>query len=88
MYGQAALEALWVKAGGPAWAAPHAAEIALCESGGVPWKYNYEGSGAAGLWQILGQVVPGNILDPTVNAENAVTKFRDAGDSFRPWVCT
>jgi hypothetical protein len=81
----AALEALWERAGGPAWAASQAASIAECESGGNPRAYNP--SGASGLWQILGQPVPGNIFDPLVNAENAVAKFRASGDTFAQWVC-
>jgi len=84
-YSYAALESLWVSAGGPSWAASQAASIALCESGGNPRAYNP--SGASGLWQILGQVVPGDLFDPMVNAENAVSKFRASGDSFAQWVC-
>lgn len=79
------LEALWVSVGGPSWAAPQAAQIAICESGGNPDAENP--SGASGLWQILGQVVPGNIFDPTVNAENAVSKFNSSGQTFAQWVC-
>jgi len=81
----AAVESLWDQAGGPSWAAPKAAEIAYCESGYNPRAYNP--SGASGIWQILGQVVSGNIFDPYVNAENAVAKFRAAGDTFSAWVC-
>ena len=81
----AALESLWRQAGGPSWAAAQAASIAECESGGNPNAYNP--SGASGLWQILGQDVPGNIFDPLVNAENAVAKFRASGDTFAQWVC-
>ena len=83
-YGQ--LESLWVSAGGPSWAEASAATIAECESGGNPRAYNP--SGASGLWQILGQVVAGNIFDPMVNALNAVAKFRASGDTFAQWVCT
>lgn len=85
VYGYAALESLWASAGGPPWAEGGAAEIALCESGGRPWAHNP--SGATGLWQILGAVVPGDLYDPMVNAENAVAKFRDSGDTFAQWVC-
>lgn len=84
-YSVPALEKLWVSAGGPSWAAAQAASIAMCESNGNPRAYNP--SGASGLWQILGQVVPGNIFDPMVNAENAVAKFRASGDTFAQWVC-
>jgi hypothetical protein len=85
VYSFAALEQLWVAAGGPSWAAASAASIAECESGGRPNAYNP--SGASGLWQILGQVVPGWIFDPMVNAENAVAKFTASGDTFAQWVC-
>jgi len=80
-----ALESLWVSAGGPAWAESAAATIAECESGGRPDAYNP--SGASGLWQILGSVVPGNLFDPMVNALNAVAKFKASGDTFAQWVC-
>lgn len=85
IYSFAALERLWVSAGGPAGVESSAASIAECESGGNPRAYNP--SGASGLWQILGQVVAGNIFDPYVNALNAVKKYQDAGNSFSPWVC-
>jgi len=83
----AGLEALWESAGGPAWAAPHAAEIAECESGGNQMATNPY-SGAAGYWQILGQVVGGWIYDPYVNARNAVAKFNASGQTFAQWVCS
>lgn len=79
------LESLWESAGGPAWAASHAAEIAECESGGRQYAYNP--SGASGYWQILGEVVPGYVFNPMVNAENAVAKFKASGDTFAQWVC-
>lgn len=85
IYSFSALERLWVSAGGPASVESSAASIAECESGGNPRAWNP--SGASGLWQILGQVVAGNIFDPFVNALNAVKKYRDAGNSFSPWVC-
>jgi hypothetical protein len=78
------LENLWMSAGGPGGGTAHvAAAIALAESGGSPIAHNP--SGASGLWQILGQVVPGNIFNPYVNALNAVSKYRTAG-GFSPWV--
>jgi phage-related protein len=78
------LENLWISAGGPGGIIAHiAAAIALAESGGNPRARNP--SGASGIWQILGQVVPGNIFDPFINALNAVKKYRDAG-GFSPWV--
>jgi LysM repeat protein len=82
----AGIEALWESAGGPAWAASHAAEIAYCESGYNPRAYNP--SGATGLWQILGSVIAGDLTNPMVNAENAVAKFRSSGNTFAQWVCT
>lgn len=85
IYSYSALESLWESAGGPNWAAPQAAQIAECESGGNPRAYNP--SGATGIWQILGQVVPGNLYDPFVNALNAVFKFHESGDTFAQWVC-
>lgn len=77
---------LWLSAGGPSWAEPKAIEIARCESGFNPRAYNP--SGATGLWQILGSVVPGDLTNPSVNAANAVAKFRASGDTFAQWVCT
>jgi LysM repeat protein len=84
-YSFTALEALWESVGGPAWAAPQAARIAECESGGNPSAYNH--SGASGLWQILGSVRAGNLFNPIVNAENAVAKFHGSNDTFAQWVC-
>lgn len=84
-YSYAGLEQLWQSAGGPAYAAPQAARIAECESGGRPSAYNP--SGATGLWQILGQVVGGNLYDPYTNALNAVAKYRASGNTFAQWVC-
>ena len=84
-YSYAGLEQLWVSAGGPSWAAAHAASIAECESGGRVDAYNP--SGATGLWQILGSVVPGSLYNAYVNALNAVAKFRASGQTFAQWVC-
>ena len=85
IYSYSALESLWEAAGGPSFAASSAAAVAECESGGNPRAYNP--SGASGLWQILGSVVPGNLFDPMVNALNAVSKFRASNDTFAQWVC-
>lgn len=82
-YHLAGLESLWRSAGGPAGVAHIAAAIALAESGGDPRAHNP--SGASGLWQILGQVFPGNIFNPFINARNAVRKYYAAG-GFSPWV--
>lgn len=79
-YGKPQLEALWVNAGGPKGIAPTMAAIALAESGGNPASINPEGpQHAEGLWQIKGQLVSGNILDPKVNAANAVAKYNSQG---------
>jgi len=85
VYSYGALEALWISAGGPAWAASAAAAVAECESGGRVDAHNP--SGATGLWQILGSVVAGNLDNPYVNALNAVAKFKASGDSWAQWVC-
>lgn len=83
------LEALWVGAGGPSSVEAEAATIAECESGGDITAANP--SGASGLWQILGapQGWTGstNWFNPYTNALAAVTKFRQAGGTFAPWVC-
>ena len=79
------LEALWVAGGGPAWADYQAAEVGECESGGQQYAHNP--SGADGYWQILGQVVPGDIYDLMVNAENAVSRLEASGDTLAQWVC-
>jgi hypothetical protein len=42
---------------------------------------------ADGYWQILGQVVPGDIYDLMVNAENAVSRLEASGDTLAQWVC-
>jgi hypothetical protein len=81
-YDKGDLEKLWIAAGGPSSQANLAAAIALAESGGDALAHNP--SGASGLWQILGQVVSGDIFDPLVNARNAVKKWRDA-KGFSPW---
>jgi len=79
------LERLWIAAGGDSSAARSAAAVAECESGGRQYAYNP--SGASGYWQILGQVVGGNIYDPMTNARNAVSKWRASGKTFAQWVC-
>jgi len=82
LYSLTQLEALWDAAGGNPRAANNMGRIALAESGGNPRAFN--ASGASGLWQILGQVVAGNIFDPFINAENAVSKYNSSG--YLPWV--
>lgn len=76
-YGKRQLEGLWTEAGGPRSMATLMAAIALAESRGNPQASNQ--SGAEGLWQIKGQLVPGNIFNPLVNAKNAVAKYRTQG---------
>jgi len=71
------LKRLWTRAGGAPNMANTMAAIALAESGGNPKAYNP--SGASGLWQILGQIVPGNIFNPMVNAKNAIAKLSSQG---------
>jgi hypothetical protein len=77
----AQLRSLWIKAGGPPGVATLMAHVAEAESSGNPNAHN--ASGATGLWQILGAVVPGNLYDPLVNARNAVAKYRAGG--LAPW---
>jgi hypothetical protein len=72
---------LWRSKGGNSSIADTMGVIGLVESGGKPWAHNP--SGASGLWQILGQLVPGNIFNPGVNALNAIAKYKAAG--LRPW---
>jgi Lysozyme like domain len=79
-YSYAQLEALWIQAGGSKALAPLMAAIAEAESSGNPTAENP--SGATGLWQILGAVNPAdqpNLTDPTVNAKEAVLKYRSQG---------
>lgn len=92
IYSYAQLEQLWINAGGPKTLAPLAAAIAEAESGGNSQAVNpYDNGGSQtswGLWQISNgthaQPVP-NILNPAVNAQQAVSKYRGAGNSFSPW---
>lgn len=83
-YSKKQLERLWIGAGGNPKVASTAAAIALAESSGNPRAQNPE-SPAAGLWQIDGPVVSGNLYNPQVNARNAVKKYNDA-KGFSPWV--
>ena len=96
-YGQ--LEGLWIAAGGPTSQASTAAAVAEAESGGNP-DAAYPGltippgtgtwNDATGLWQILGAPSGGNwtaadLTDPYSNAQMAVAKYEQAGNSFSPW---
>jgi len=73
-----------------------AVAIAYAESGGDPTMYNPEtaagtpaGMGSVGLWQIYRKAHPDlanlNLTDPQVNANAAMSVFRQAGGSFYPW---
>jgi Lysozyme like domain len=91
-YTYAQLEGLWIGAGGPKAQAPLAAAIAEAESGGNSQATNPTDNNGTqtswGLWQISngthGQPVP-NILSPAINAQQAVAKYRGAGNKFTPW---
>lgn len=83
-YGQ--LEELWVSAGGSRTMAPLMAAIALAESGGDPAAENPADNGGKqtswGLWQISDGThnqPANNILDPRVNARQAVAKYQAQG---------
>jgi hypothetical protein len=76
-YSASQLEQLWTQAGGDPKQAPLMAAIALAESSGNPSAHNP--SGASGLWQILGNPVPGNAFDPLTNARMAVAKYKSQG---------
>jgi hypothetical protein len=91
-FSYAQLEQLWINAGGSAATAPVAAAIAEAESLGNPQAVNPSDNNGTqtswGLWQISNgtHVQPvSNILDPTVNAQQAVAKYQGAGNSFSPW---
>ena len=84
-YTYAQLEQLWINAGGSKALAPTMAAIAEAESSGDSNAQN--ASGATGLWQILGAVYPAdqpNLKNPTVNAKEAVAKYKTQGLSA--WV--
>jgi hypothetical protein len=77
---------VWRSKGGSASMADTMGVIGLVESSGnpnalgIPTKWGR----AKGLWQILGQVVPGNLFNPGVNALNAISKS-DNGRNLHPW---
>lgn len=89
-YTYAQLEQLWINAGGSKATAPVAAAIAEAESGGDPQATNpVDNNGTQtswGLWQVSNgthaQPVP-NVLDPAVNAAQAVGKYQASG--WAPW---
>jgi hypothetical protein len=89
-YTFAQLEGLWIQAGGPAAVAPIAAAIALAESSGNPQAINPTDNNGTqtswGLWQISNgthNMPVANILDPRVNAQQAVAKYKTSG--WAPW---
>jgi hypothetical protein len=92
LYTYAQLEGLWISAGGPRAVAPIAAAIAEAESGGCSTALNLTDNNGTqtswGLWQVSNgthsQPAAG-ILDAAVNAEQAVAKYKSAGNSFSPW---
>jgi hypothetical protein len=82
----AQLEGLWINAGGSPSMAPLMAAIAEAESGGNPTATNATDNNGTqtswGLWQISNgthsKPVP-NILSPSVNAQQAVAKYKSQG---------
>lgn len=90
-YSYAQLEGLWIKNGGPRNVAPVAAAIALAESGGRPGALNpTDNNGtqtSVGLWQVSNGThqYPQAWLTPAGNAQEAVAKYKGAGNSFAPW---
>jgi Lysozyme like domain len=90
-YSYAQLEQLWINNGGAKSLAPIAGAIALAESAGNNEATNPTDNNGTqtswGLWQISNgthaQPVP-NILDPNVNAQQAVAKYNGAG-GWSPW---
>lgn len=86
----AQLEALWINNGGSKALAPTMAAIALAESSGNPAATNKTDNGGKqtswGLWQISDgthNMPRANILDPNVNAQAAVAKYKSQG--LRAW---
>lgn len=82
----AQLEALWVNNGGSRALAPTMAAIALAESSGNPASVNRTDNNGRqtswGLWQVSDgthNMPAANILDPNVNAKQAVAKYKSQG---------
>lgn len=82
----AQLEALWINNGGSRSMAPLMAAIAMAESSGIPTNVNPRDNNGRqtswGLWQISDgthNMPVANILDPNVNAQQAVRKFKTQG---------
>lgn len=82
------LEKLWNAHGGNPAAAHTMAIIAEAESGSIQAgranQFARNPSGATGLWQILGQVVPGDLTNAVVNVLNAISKSSN-GRNLHPW---
>lgn len=91
-YSFAELEGLWINAGGSRTTAPIAAAIALAESGGCSVAQNpVDNNGTQtswGIWQISdgthNMPVP-DIYSPAVNAQQAIEKYKGAGNTFDDW---
>jgi hypothetical protein len=86
------LEQLWDNAGGPVSEEQDAAAIGLAESGGCSSDLNTHDNGGTqtsfGIWQESdGTHNPpvADVLNPEVNAREAVAKYVGAGNSFSPW---
>lgn len=70
------------------WDVDRMLRIMACESGGVPNITNRQGSGAAGLFQIMPfwqSVWPGDYFDPWINAAVAYQIWLQQG--YGAWVC-
>jgi hypothetical protein len=72
------LARLWIRAGGDPKPVRCDGRHRACGVGRDSYARTRRGR-ATGLWQILGQEVPGNMTDPLTNARNAVWKFRHQG---------
>lgn len=80
--GCAALESLWVRAGGPSWAATVAASVAMAESAGQ--QYATGPAGERGYWQISPDHGPLSTYDPLGNARAAVA-ISSGGRDWSAW---
>jgi len=81
----ATIVGLWLKHNGSRLYAKLMEKVSWNESNNFTGAHN--ASGASGLWQILGQLVGGDIYNPDVNAENAVAKFKSGG-GLNPWTAS
>ncbi len=92
LYSYAQLMGLWINNGGNPAVAPVAAAIAEAESGGCSTAQNPTDNGGTqtswGLWQISNgthNMPVSNIYDANVNAQQAVAKYKGAGNQFTDW---